>query len=111
MATAGPAGRNVMVTAEVEASDGDDARDALIRNTAFPAVFLMGNGPILDIRVREIFGSVPSSPFMLPLPGCRLFNILIQGYTSPKQARRRRKSWPITHWKSRRPCVTCPNRT
>ena len=32
------------------------------QNTAFPAVFLMGNGPILDIRVREIFGSVPYSP-------------------------------------------------
>src|SRR5271157_5995772 len=35
----------------------------------------------------------------------RLLNILVQGYTSPKQARRR-KSWPITHWKSRRPYVT-----
>ena len=51
------------------------------QNTAFPAVFLMGNGPILDIRVREIFGSVPSSPFMLPLPGCRLFNISRHRYT------------------------------
>ena len=41
----------------------------------------------------------------------RLLNILVQGYTSPKQARRRRKSWPITHWKSRRPCAMRSNRT
>ena len=39
MATAGPAGRNVMVTAEVEASDGDDARDALIKTPPFRRCF------------------------------------------------------------------------
>ena len=41
----------------------------------------------------------------------RLLNILVQGYTPPKQARRKRKSWPIPHRKSRRPCAMRSNRT
>jgi len=50
----------------------------------------------------------PAIPFFR---GNHLFSISGYIYFSSTPAPSRRNLWPITHSKSRKPCVTCPNGT